>query len=249
MMEKKLYVAWQSQALRSWHTVGVLTHTPEEGYLFRYVRGALAAREVGFPGISSFPDMDRTYQSDDLFAFFANRIISSARPQYAVLLQQVAMEAPTHESKSPDYVFDFLSRTRGWRTTDTYEMFAPVQATPKGFRWDFFTRGLSHTDKANRERWTRDAPTLPLRAVLDFHNGFDRRAIIIIDDQHSSLGFVPGNYSAVIHAIVTQAEHIDWTILRQNREERLEERRFLIEMNATMPPDFELPRPAELEVL
>ncbi len=248
-MTRQLYIAWQSHESRTWHTVGLLTYSEQSGYVFQYVRGALdAQKEDGFSGISAFPSFDEVYQSDHLFSFFSNRILSPSRPEYQELIRQVDL-LPVGDTESPDYVFDFLRRTRGWRATDSFEMFSPVQQFEGGYRWDFFTRGVRHIDEALKEKWINEAPLEPLRPVLDCHNEHDPTAVIIMDRGHRPLGFVPGNYSSTIYDIVEHADDIQLTILQHNRDAQLDEKRFLLEMKASMPTDFHLPTSSELEPL
>lgn len=252
-MERKLYVAWQDTRpkTRRWYTVGVLTHSAETDYVFRYVRGANEARvEGGFFGIASFPEFEAEYRSESLFSFFSNRLLSSDRPAYKELIEQVGLqEAGDYES--PDHIFEFLRRTRGWRATDSFEMFSPVEKKGEVYYWDFFTRGLRYTDPGVQQRWTEEGPKLPLRMLPDMHNKIDPTAVLIVDDFQRSLGFVPGNYSATIFELVSHAPQgeIELKVIRQNRAERLHQQRFLLEMKVRMPVDFELTVPEELEPL
>lgn len=247
-MKRQLYITWQSHSSREWYTVGELTHRDDTGYVFRYVQGAIdAQQEADFAGIASFPDFDRSYTSAQLFSFFSNRILSSKRPEYKELIKQVGLQ-PVGDTESPQFVFDFLRRTRGWRATDSFEMFAPVEEIEGGYRWDFFTRGVRHSDDAIKERWIDEEPAEPLRPVLDPHNQYDHSAVIIMDRKQRSLGFVPGNYSATIYQIVDHACSVELTKIRHNRE-GLPQKRFLLDLTAQMPADFQLAEPAELEPL
>lgn len=250
-MDRELYIAWQSRASRKWYTVGLLSYSSsEKRYTFRYLRGALDARDKdGFSGISAFPRFEQAYNSDSLFSFFANRIVSSERPDYPDLIAQVGLQ-PVGDARSPKYIFDFLGRTRGWRATDSFEMFSPVSRDAEGiYRWEFFTRGLRYIRKEIQKLWTEESPSMPLRMLPDPHNKFDPTAVHILDRQQSPLGFVPGNYSSTIYELVAQAEpqSIELKILRHNKAEELHQKRFLLEMRVKMPADFELTKPPELE--
>ncbi len=247
-MERKLYVAWQAHESRLWYTIGILTHGDATGYEFRYVRGAQKAHDCGFPGISSFPDLDKVYRSESLFSFFSNRIMSSSRPEYKDLIRQVGFR-PMESKQSPDYVFGFLAHTHGWRATDAYEMFAPVKKVAGTYCWDFFTRGLRYIEKASETRWAQESPVGELRAVPRPENEFDPTAVSIEDAAGSPLGFVPGNYSATVFELCAHADDVKIEILRHNREEWLDQKRFLLRLTASMPATFQLSHQTELEPL
>jgi hypothetical protein len=247
-MKRQLYISWQSHSSRKWYAVGVLTYEDERGYTFRYVKGAkTAAQAEGFSGISTFPDFDRSYSSERLFSFFSNRILSSTRPEYSELVEQVGLQA-VGDTESPQYVFDFLRRTRGWRATDSFEMFAPVEKTDAGYRWDFFTRGVRHGDEAIQQRWVDEKPAEPVRPILDRHNSHDPTAVLIIDRKQRSLGFVPSNYSSTVYQILEHAVDVEITIVRHNRH-AIPQKRFLLELKAQMHAEFQLTEPTELEPL
>ncbi|MBA2662856.1 MAG: hypothetical protein H0U74_11205 [Bradymonadaceae bacterium] len=249
-MKRTLYVAWQAIESRKWYTIGVLTHEPDKGYLFRYLRGVEEAQKDGFTGISAFPEFYLSYTSDRLFSFFANRVLSSDRPSYKELIEQVGLQ-PVGDSTSPEYLFEFLRRTRGWRATDSFEMFSPVEKVGDEYRWDFFTRALRHAPEGIQRRWIEESPTLPMRMAPDLHNMSDPTAVFVMDCKHCFMGFVPGNYSSTIHELVTRAVpgSIDLRVLRHNKREELHQKRFLLEMRVKMPADFQLTQPRELEPL
>lgn len=248
-MEHKLYIAWQAHDSRRWHSIGVLRHQPGTGYEFGYIRGAYSARDKdGFTGISSFPDFEEVYRSEQLFAFFSNRILSSSRAEYAELIEQVGLQ-PLGDKQSPEYVFNFLRRTQGWRATDSFEIFAPVDTAGSEYCWEFFTRGLSHTPDEIRLRWTTHEPQGVLQIATIKNNPHDPDALIILDQEQASLGYVPRNYSATIRAIIEAAAHVELRILRHNKREDLDQKRFLLRLSARMPADFQLPHFEEFEPL
>lgn len=248
-MRRKLYVTWQSPDSRRWYTIGLLTHAEGEGYVFRYVRDALEAQDQeGFHGIAAFPEFDHAYHSDELFSFFQNRILSPERPAYEQLARQVGLPEGA-VSETPEYAFEFLRRTKGWRATDMFELFAPVEQTEEGYRWDFFTRGVRHLTDELKKKWRVESPEEPLRPLLDLHNPYDKTAILIVDQLHSALGFVPGNYSPIIGHLIREADHVELTVLRQNKDVELDQKRFLVELVARVPRAFELAHPDRFEPL
>jgi hypothetical protein len=111
-----LFVAWRSgsPAQSGWGPVGRLEH---DGQLFRffYTRGA---RRPGFRPFPQMENLDRIYESEELFPLFANRLLPNSRPEYEACLQWSGFD-PKHP---PDPIV-ILGVTEGIRQTDAIEVF------------------------------------------------------------------------------------------------------------------------------
>ncbi len=84
---KTLYIAWQEPEMRQWFPVGELTRA---GGLFRftYTDGALQAQKSErFVPFGRMTDLHSSYESEELFPLFANRLLASSRPEFAQFLQ------------------------------------------------------------------------------------------------------------------------------------------------------------------
>ena len=128
MVEKTLFLAWQDKGIsRRWFPVGRLDADVEDNkYRFRYVRGARrAAKEVGFPLIVAFPNIDEDYKSPRLFSTFSNRVMRSSRPDFKTYLDSLALAEDTDP-------MDMLAVTGGYRMTDSYEVFRRIAKQADG---------------------------------------------------------------------------------------------------------------------
>lgn len=79
---KTLFLAWKDPVSLAWFPIGRLTF---DGKLYRfvYIQGVLSAHQkADFPPLWSFPDLDRVYESPELFPLFANRLLRRSRPDY-----------------------------------------------------------------------------------------------------------------------------------------------------------------------
>lgn len=186
-----LYLAWQAPATRRWYVVGRLT--AELGvYRFVYTRGALRAdHEAGFGSLSSFPELDRAYESDTLFPLFANRLMPQSRREYPAFVEW--MSVPEDESDP----IALLARSGGMRATDSLEVFPEPEQRPDGsYHIRFFVHGLRHFPPSSMERAKELRPGERLLLMRDFQNEHDPRAIMLRTSGETSgdvypLGFCP----------------------------------------------------------
>jgi len=142
---RTLFLAWQDPDERSWFTVGRLDQK-NGTYVFRYTQGAEDAKARGFDPIVSFPDLYRTYESDEIFPLFANQVLSRNRPEFDDFVEWLSL--PKNEADP----IAILART-GDQVTDTLEIFPyPTQRSEDTYVVHFFVRGLRHQSACAIER-------------------------------------------------------------------------------------------------
>jgi hypothetical protein len=142
-LNQRLFVAWQDPDSRAIRPVGILNLREANGgmtYEFRYVRGAL---QPPFRPFVEFPDLERVYTSDSLFAMFENRVMPTGRPDYVEYLE--ALELP---ADAPP--FEVLAASFGIRATDTVEVFREPIVDPATGRavCRFLARGVRYVEGA-----------------------------------------------------------------------------------------------------
>lgn len=115
-----LFLAWHDTQRREYHTVGRLLRMQETDgpkFEFAYVRGVQQACQRGFKPFLAFPHLDQVYRSDELFPFFANRVISPGRPDYDDHVRRLGLDARTADEMT------ILARSGGVRATDSLVLF------------------------------------------------------------------------------------------------------------------------------
>lgn len=183
----KLYVGWQNEDTRRWYTVGVLSF--EEGeYLFSYTKGALSARETGrfrlFPRMS---ELNRVYQSPELFPIFSNRVLPQSRPDYKSYLQWMGLEEDDGDPLA------ILARSGGGKVTDNIQLYPVPEKTVEGkYRSYFFVNGVRYLHPLILEL----IPTLTegqrLFPMLDCNNSSHALAVALrADDPAFLVGYCP----------------------------------------------------------
>ena len=141
MSTRTLFLAWQDKKpSKAWFPVGRLDADVERSlYRFRYIGGAKRAQEeVGFLPLIDFPDLDKDYQSAELFPLFQNRVMNRARPDFTDYLHSLDLT----EEADP---IEILSTNGGHRVTDSYEVFPKIEKDDSGsFSCRFFLRGWQY---------------------------------------------------------------------------------------------------------
>jgi hypothetical protein len=195
---QRLYVAWQDPTSRAMVPVGRLDRLVtdgNDGHEFRYLRST--ANMERFRPFVAFPELARTYRSDELFPFFENRLMPRARhdyPEYVAALGLTAEADP----------FEVLARSEGRRETDTIEVF-PEPTFSGGFvRCHLLVHGIRYVPGAQEAIDTLQVGD-QLSVVLDPQNPNDARAILLRDDTWQLLGWVPRYLTELVH---TPLDHL-----------------------------------------
>lgn len=181
---KTLFVARQNPTDRKWIPVGKLMATGDK-YLFAYTKGATAS-ESFFP-LGRMTKLDEVYESNELFPFFANRLVSKNRPEYNEFLQWLNLENDQNVS------LEMLGLSGGRRGTDQLEVFQCPEKDENGMlSIKFFSHGISHLDKQSQERVCSLTAGERLFLMRDIQNIFDPSAIAIrTDDPTALVGYFP----------------------------------------------------------
>lgn len=186
--ERTLFLAWQDEETRRWYTVGKLDHV-EGRYRFRYTEGARQAQKAGFEGVISFPDIENTYKSGEIFPLFANQVLSKKRPEYAEFIEWIALP---EEKADPMAI---LARTSE-KVSNTLEIYPQPDREAGRYVLHFFVRGVRHQTRAARERIADLQEGEELKLVLDVQNDFDPDACLLrTNEKHAgdmhNLGYLP----------------------------------------------------------
>jgi len=138
-LPQTVFVFWRSPRANDLHPVGrLVVNSGSPRFEFDYVKDVAGARAQGFALFLDFPELERTYASDQLFPLFANRLMSASRPDYRSWIERHGLSADTADEVS------LLLRTDGHRATDRVELLAaPARqdGRPMFTSW-FFVRGV-----------------------------------------------------------------------------------------------------------
>ena len=228
MSTRALFLAWQAnKPSKAWFPVGRLDADVEGSlYRFRYIDGAKRAqKEVGFPLLIEFPDLNGDYQSAELFPLFQNRVMNRARPDFTDYLDRLDLT----EEADP---IEILSINGGHRVTDSYEVFPKIEKDDTGgFSCRFFLHGWRHISEAAKDRIGRLEYEEKLYVTLELTNPEIGLAVQIQTTDYCMIGWAPRYLVAdLVAAIAEGPSKFGAKVVRINRQTILSKQRVLIEM-------------------
>jgi hypothetical protein len=177
-----LILAWQNPHNRGWIPVGRLQYKNNK-YIFKYTIGAKRTKDfVPFARMN----LDNSYESEELFPIFQNRLLSKSRPEYNDYLKWLSWE---DDNISP---FDELARTGGIRATDSLQLFPVPKKINGKYEVIFFSHGISHLTPNYIERVNYLNQENKLYIMRDIQNKFDPLALVLrTDDPPEIVGYCP----------------------------------------------------------
>jgi hypothetical protein len=183
---KTLFLAWQDPRSRRWFPVGKLSYKKDEGiYRFVYTKGAKVA--PNFMPLGHMKDLTAIYESEELFPLFANRLMSSKRPEYQNFLHWLDLQ---EDEADP---IALLARTEGIRETDSLTVFPCPEPDLKGkYQVHFFSHGVRHLPDHAIQIVNQLQPGAPLYLMPDPQNPYDTWAMALrTDDPATIVGYCP----------------------------------------------------------
>jgi hypothetical protein len=230
-MMNALFVAWRPPAQHEgWRPVGRLEH--EDGvYRFFYTEGA---RKPGFRPFDRMEQLDQIYESIDLFPVFANRLLSSSRPEYESFLTWGGFDI----ADPPDPIV-VLGLTEGVRQTDAIEVFPCPRQDQDGCYFNkFFLHGIRYFGDAALSRIDALKEGEELLLMPDPQNAYDQRAVALrTEDDRILIGYIPRYLARDAHRLIWTCDYISVRVSRVNLDAPLQNR-VLCQMNACWPDDF-----------
>ena len=188
--DRSVYIA-SKPSNGAWHPLGQLTF--KEGvYTFAYLKGI--HNQIGqvnpLPGMQ---ELDQVYQSEHLFPFFENRLLSKKRKEYKDFL---AWSGFSEGNVAPPPLA-ILGITEGKKVTDSYEVFpCPRQNNKDGmYEFQFFLHGLNHIPATSQEVALNLEQGNRLFLMADLQNAYNPAAMTLRTENSHLIGYLP-NYLA-----------------------------------------------------
>lgn len=227
-----LYVAWHTkQPPPVWGPVGRLD-SKDGIFRFQYTHGAETL--PGFEPFDGMPELDRVYESRELFPLFKNRLLPRARPEYRSYLEWSGFDPD-----DPLEPLVILGRTEGIKQTDAVEVFpCPRPDTHGRFVNCFFAHGVRyHLPNA--------------KPVLEQLHGGDRLELrpqplnpkdpnaVAIFSHGLPLGYIPRYLAVDVSRLITEcfADDVRLYVYRVNHDAPMQQR-LLCRLTACWPDNF-----------
>jgi len=236
-MSNALYVAYRSgdKLNGKWGPIGRLEHV-NSVYRFYYVQGAIDLSDFSpFPGMA---DLHAIYESDELFPFFANRLLVKSRPEFDRYLVWGGFDP-----KNPPDPIAVLSVTEGRRATDSFELFpCPTPDADGNYINKFFLHGVQWMPESALERIDKLQTGESLGIMLDVSNDYDPNAVAVRTKDISNrflIGYIPRYLAHDVRDLCKQREpdFYELTVEKVNPNAPLQQR-VLCRMKAKWPTEF-----------
>jgi hypothetical protein len=160
----------------------------------------------------SFPDLEKVYESTQLFPFFSNRILKPSRPDYPDYMRWLNLP----ESESDPMAM--LSRSGGTKVTDHFALFPYPELDDRGrYHLYFFIHGLRYLPSASADRILTLQVGDRLYLMHDFQNKLDRLALMLRTEDAHLIGYCPRYLREDIFEVFQQNPHaVTITVERVN---------------------------------
>lgn len=190
----RLLVTRQDPDSRRYTAVGFLSEGEDHKFRFDYLREAV--QSAGFRPLPGLNHTEKSYLSDRLFPIFAERIMSSKRPDRGATLNALGLGLDA----AP---FEVLARGGGRRVGDTIELTpAPVPGSPGQLTIPFLVHGIRYVDATAGDVVERLTAGSTLRLMPEPGNEVNEKALIVADGAGRKLGYVPDPLLDVVEQLV-----------------------------------------------
>lgn len=223
-------VIWQDGVSRALLHIGWLEFTGSE---FVFVYTDQARQNDRFEPFPSFPRVDETYRSPELFPFFALRLLNASDPAYDELLDAVGL---TRESATPA---ELLARTPG-SAHDTIQVVPEPTETDDGrLERTILVSGVRHADTLSdgvvSSLIARLRPGMNLELTPEPTNQYNPHALQVT--YHGTvLGWLPDYLVDEVRSFVASARRVTLAVERANAASTPWHLRLLCRLTVSAPP-------------
>lgn len=207
---REFRVIWQAPTVGNLVHVGWLEYTGDD-FVFSYTDDARNNPE--FEPFPSFPRLDATYRSHELFPYFAVRLVSAADPSFGILLNALGL---ARDEATPA---ELLSRGPTGSPHDTIQVVPEPTELPDGnLARLFLVSGVRHVAVApsKLDRWIGSLrPGDSLSLVPDPDNDFNRQALKVTAGGQD-LGWIPDYLLDEVHEYLASDRLLGITVERAN---------------------------------
>lgn len=195
----RLLVTRRNPETRRYLSLGLLSCEPD-GYRFGYLRSAI--ENPDFQPLPGLGQANRAYEAEQLFPVFAERVMSSRRPDRREALASLGLP----ETAAP---FEVLINSGGRSVGDAVELLpAPKALSDGSLTLDFLVHGVRHMSPRSQDRISELRPGEPLLLILEPENPVNARACLVSDRDRLPLGYVPDPLLPILEAMTAPSAQV-----------------------------------------
>ncbi|BCM84103.1 HIRAN domain-containing protein [Methylobacterium indicum] len=230
-MPDTLYVAWQDEATRRWHTIARL-QKQGGSYEFVFTKGV-----AGLPNLTrQLFNMDSgdIYRFENLIPLFRSRMLSTHRSDYKKVAQWVGVTAEDTE-------FEQLCKLGLIPGSDSMLFYAAPDVSHGKYKLSFFIHAIKYMHEDAKSWCSMATPGTKLFPLLDVQNPVDPNAVALkCPKENIIVGYIPAFYARDLKLILSDekcAEHAEICVSRNNSDAP-EQLKLLCEVAAPTPEGF-----------
>jgi hypothetical protein len=196
-----LYLIWKSEQTRKQYIIGQLTKNGQ--YEFQYSEEVQSAIADGFKPLLCFPDLNKVYKDDRLFAIFKSRLPDRKRKNIQEILEKYGL------MEYDDYML--LKRSGARLPIDNLEFIDPILSLDNNVTRIFFMAGVRHYLNCDGEECIRAIKVTRGDEVFlreEPENHHDQNAVQFLDTSGKVLGYIPRYYSREVSKLLKQGKKI-----------------------------------------
>lgn len=218
---RSFLVTRQDPASRRYEKLGVLTSV-QDGWEFRYFTDVATDPEV--PRLPGMQAADAPFRSHHLFPLFAQRVLSSRRPDRSRILASLGLDENATD-------FDMLARNGGRRQGDSIELIQlPVTQGDGTERLQFLAHGIRHRTPNEQRAIDEIVQGDLLQIVAEPENPVDPAALLIMTEHDTPLGWVP----APLVPLLSRASGLAATVAHANSSRSNPHVRLLVDVAGSL---------------
>lgn len=226
-----LFLAWQDQQTRRWHTIGRLSKREKE-YEFVFTKGAAALRTVPRDLLRMEPG--KRYLSSELMPVFKNRLLNPSRADFRKIADWVGIEDNDDEFKK----LEKFGRVAG---IDALMVYPEPIISGETYSVDFLVHGMRHLPANIMDRCKLISEGDVLTPILDVQNPVDLNAVGLKEkDWNIIIGYVPAFYANDLYRILrnsTLAMTAKINVVKNNKDAPIQ-LRMLCRFTSNVDPGF-----------
>lgn len=208
-MKKELWLIWKHPISRRRYTIGTLIRHNNNNYTFKYNNNIENVRELGFDYFPGFLELNKVYNSTELFDTILSRLPNKNRKDYVDILKSYGLNENSDE-------MEILEKTKGRLLTDNFE-FVPIFNEEK---IEFEIAGTRYSKELKK---CKNLLAVGKELSLELEdNEYDKNAICI-KFQNYKIGYVPRYYSEQLATLIKKGIQYKAYIINLKIQSRIED--------------------------
>jgi len=166
-----------------------------------------------FKPFEKMDNLNKIYESEELFPLFKNRLLQKSRPEYKEYLEWLDI------GNREMHPMEELALTGGVRATDSLQLF-PIPVDKNGYyEVKFFSHGIRYLATSYIDRANKLKEGDKLYIMKDIQNPHDSNALLLrTEDPPELMGYCPKNYVNDFNILIKEnnPDNVEVEVVKNN---------------------------------